>query len=51
MANLSAEDQARIGAAIKAAEAGTAGEIVCVLARSSSNSQNLRDGLVCAHSP
>lgn len=39
MANLSAEDQSRIGAAIKAAEAGTAGEIVCVLARSSSDSR------------
>lgn len=34
---LSIEDQRRIGAAIKTAEAGTAGEIVCVLAHASSN--------------
>ncbi len=34
---LSAEDQHRVGDAIKAAEATTAGEIVCVLARASSN--------------
>jgi hypothetical protein len=33
MPHLFAEDQRRIGAAIKAAEATTAGEIVCVLAR------------------
>ncbi len=37
MMHLSAEDQRRIGAAIKAAEATTAGEIVCVLARASSD--------------
>ncbi|MGH6800693.1 MAG: TPM domain-containing protein [Methylocella sp.] len=37
MAHLSLEDQRRIGAAIKAAEATTAGEIVCVLARASSD--------------
>jgi len=37
MAGLSAEDQARVGAAIKAAEARTSGEIVCVLARASTN--------------
>jgi putative membrane protein len=37
MAHLSAEDQRRVGAAIKAAEATTAGEIVCVLARASSD--------------
>jgi putative membrane protein len=37
MAHLSAEDQRRVGAAIKAAEASTAGEIVCVLARASSD--------------
>ena len=37
MVSLSAEDQSRIGAAIKAAEAKTAGEIVCVLARASSD--------------
>jgi putative membrane protein len=36
MAYLSAEDQRRVGDAIKAAEATTAGEIVCVLARASS---------------
>jgi putative membrane protein len=34
---LSHEDQRRVGAAIKAAEATTAGEIVCVLARASSD--------------
>jgi len=34
---ITAEDQARIGAAIRAAEAQTAGEIVCVLTRASSN--------------
>jgi putative membrane protein len=34
---LSAEDQHRVGDAIKAAEARTAGEIVCVLARASSD--------------
>jgi putative membrane protein len=34
---LSQEDQRRISAAIKAAETGTAGEIVCVLARASSD--------------
>jgi putative membrane protein len=34
---LSAEDQHRVGDAIKAAEATTAGEIVCVLARASSD--------------
>ncbi|HUI20204.1 MAG TPA: TPM domain-containing protein [Methylocella sp.] len=37
MVHLSVEDQARVGAAIRAAEAQTAGEIVCVLARASSN--------------
>jgi len=37
MAHLSAEDQRRVSAAIKAAEATTAGEIVCVLARASSD--------------
>ncbi len=37
MEQLSEEDQARVGAAIKAAEDATAGEIVCVLARASSN--------------
>ncbi len=37
MAYLSAEDHHRIGDAIKAAEATTAGEIVCVLARASSD--------------
>jgi len=37
MAYLSAEDHQRIGDAIKAAEATTAGEIVCVLARASSD--------------
>jgi putative membrane protein len=37
MALLSAEDRRRVGAAIKAAEATTAGEIVCVLARASSD--------------
>ena len=37
MAHLSAEDQRRVGDAIKAAEATTAGEIVCVLARASSD--------------
>jgi putative membrane protein len=37
MAYFSAEDQCRIGDAIKAAEATTAGEIVCVLARASSD--------------
>ncbi len=37
MAHLSAEDQHRVGDAIKAAEATTAGEIVCVLARASSD--------------
>jgi putative membrane protein len=36
MAHLSAEDQRRVGDAIKAVEATTAGEIVCVLARASS---------------
>lgn len=35
--SLSIEDQRRIGAAIEAAEAKTSGEIVCVLARSSSD--------------
>jgi putative membrane protein len=35
--NLSIEDQRRISAAIKAAETRTAGEIVCVLARASSD--------------
>ncbi|HTV33672.1 MAG TPA: TPM domain-containing protein [Methylocella sp.] len=35
MALLSKDDQLRIGAAIKAAEARTSGEIVCVLARAS----------------
>ncbi len=34
---LSDEDQRRVGAAIKAAEAATSGEIVCVLARASSD--------------
>jgi hypothetical protein len=37
MAHLSAEDRRRVGDAIKAAEATTAGEIVCVLARASSD--------------
>ncbi|MGI8567847.1 MAG: TPM domain-containing protein [Methylocella sp.] len=37
MAHLSMEDQHRVSAAIKAAEATTAGEIVCVLARASSD--------------
>jgi putative membrane protein len=37
MANLSVEDQRRISVAIKAAETETAGEIVCVLARASSD--------------
>ena len=37
MAHLAAEDQHRVSAAIKAAEATTAGEIVCVLARASSD--------------
>ncbi|MGH6812146.1 MAG: TPM domain-containing protein [Methylocella sp.] len=37
MAHLSVEDQHRVGDAIKAAEATTAGEIVCVLARASSD--------------
>jgi putative membrane protein len=36
MAHLTVEDQHRVSAAIKAAEATTAGEIVCVLARASS---------------
>jgi putative membrane protein len=35
--NLSIEDQRRVSAAIKAAETKTAGEIVCVLARASSD--------------
>ena len=34
---LSQEDQHRVGDAIRAAEATTAGEIVCVLARASSD--------------
>ncbi|MGH6794123.1 MAG: TPM domain-containing protein [Methylocella sp.] len=37
MAHLSVEEQRRVSAAIKAAEATTAGEIVCVLARASSD--------------
>jgi putative membrane protein len=37
MAPLTVEDQHRVGEAIKAAEATTAGEIVCVLARASSD--------------
>jgi putative membrane protein len=37
MVSLSAEDHGRISAAIKTAEAKTAGEIVCVLARGSSD--------------
>jgi len=37
MAHLSAEDRHRVGDAINAAEATTAGEIVCVLARASSD--------------
>jgi putative membrane protein len=37
MDHLSAKDQHRVGEAIKAAEATTAGEIVCVLARASSD--------------
>jgi putative membrane protein len=37
MAHLSAKDQHRIGAAIREAEACTSGEIVCVLAESSSD--------------
>jgi putative membrane protein len=37
MAHLSAEDLRRIGAAIKAAEARTSGEIVCVFARASTD--------------
>ncbi len=37
MMHLSADDQHRVGDAIKAAEATTAGEIVCVLARASSD--------------
>lgn len=37
MAFLSHEDRRRIGAAIKAAEAQTSGEIVCVLAEASSD--------------
>jgi putative membrane protein len=37
MAHLSGEEQRRVGAAIKAAEATTAGEIVCVLALASSD--------------
>ena len=38
---LSTQDRRRISAAIKAAEAGTSGEIVCVLARQSSESAAL----------
>jgi len=38
---LSANDRKRISAAIRAAEARTSGEIVCVLAQSSSNSTTL----------
>jgi putative membrane protein len=37
MAHLSVQDQRQVGDAIKAAEATTAGEIVCVLARASSD--------------
>ncbi len=37
MAHLSVEDRRRVGAAIKSAEATTTGEIVCVLARASSD--------------
>ncbi|MGH6838478.1 MAG: TPM domain-containing protein [Methylocella sp.] len=37
MAHLTAEEQRRVSAAIMAAEATTAGEIVCVLARASSD--------------
>ncbi len=37
MAGISPEDRQRIADAIRAAEAGTSGEIVCVLARSSSD--------------
>ncbi|MGH6834195.1 MAG: TPM domain-containing protein [Methylocella sp.] len=37
MVHLSVDDQRRVSAAIKAAEATTAGEIVCVLARASSD--------------
>lgn len=37
MVHLTAEDRHRVSAAIKAAEAQTAGEIVCVLARASSD--------------
>jgi putative membrane protein len=37
MVHLSEDDQRRVSAAIKAAEATTAGEIVCVLARASSD--------------
>jgi len=37
MVHLSADDQRHVGDAIKAAEATTAGEIVCVLARASSD--------------
>lgn len=37
MEHFSAEDQRRVNAAIKEAEEATAGEIVCVLARASSN--------------
>ena len=51
MAHFSAEDQRRVGAAIKAAEATTAGEIVCVLARASSDYMSLCDRLVGAHRP
>ena len=39
--DLSSEDRGRISAAIHAAEAGTSGEIVCVLARSSVNTTAL----------
>src|SRR5450631_2496342 len=37
MVHLPADDQHRVSAAIKAAEATTSGEIVCVLARASSS--------------
>jgi putative membrane protein len=39
--NISAQDRERISAAIRAAEAGTSGEIVCVLAHRSSGAMTL----------
>jgi len=39
--SVSAQDRERISAAIRAAEAGTSGEIVCVLAQTSSDATGL----------